>query len=95
LVSLDSAQAYPVRQFYIPAFGRFTLDKVTAGSYDIRYRDLSNGTLSRAEEFNLEEISTYDSAQFRDIIKFRNITMTLYKVQNGNMQTYGLSEDEF
>lgn len=86
---MDGAQAYPVRQFYIPAFGSFTLNKVTAGSYDIRYRDLSNGRLSRSEAFNLKEIQTYDGVQYS------NITMTLYKVQNGNMQTYGLSEAEF
>jgi len=56
LVSLDGAMAYPVRQFYIPSFGNFTLNKVTAGSYDIRYRDLGNGGLSRSEAFYLEEI---------------------------------------
>lgn len=89
LVSLDNAQAYPVRQFYIPAFGSFTLNKITAGSYDIRYRDLGNGGLSRSEAFNLEEIQTYDG------IQYSNIKMTLYKVHNGNMQTYGLSEAEF
>lgn len=89
LVSLDGAKAYPVRQFYIPAFGSFTLTKVTAGSYDIRYRDLSNGGLSRSENFNLEEIQTYNGVQYSDI------TMTLYKVRNGNMQTYNLSEAEF
>lgn len=89
LVALGRVQAYPVRQFYIPAFGRFTLNKVTAGSYDIRYRDLDDGRLSRSEAFNLEEIPTYNGTQFS------NITMTLYKVQNGNMQTYGLSEAEF
>lgn len=89
LVSLNGAQAYPVRQFYIPAFGSFTLNKITAGGYDIRYRDLGNGSLSRSEAFNLEEIQTYDGVQYS------NITMTLYKVQNGNMQTYGLAEAEF
>jgi curved DNA-binding protein CbpA len=89
MVSLDGAQAYPVRQFYIPAFGRFTVTKVTAGSYDIRYRDLSNGGLSRSQAFDLEEKSTHNGTQFS------NITMTLYKVKNGNMQTYGLSETEF
>lgn len=89
LVSLNSAKAYPVRQFYIPAFSKFTLNKVTAGNYDIRYRDLSNGGLSRSEAFNLKETSTYNGTQYS------NLTMTLYKVQNGNMQTYGLSEAEF
>ena len=89
LVSLDGPNAFPVRVFFIPAFGQFTLSKVTAGSYDIRYRDLNNGGLSRSEAFDLEEIRTHDGTQFS------NITMTLYKVQNGNMQTYGLSETEF
>jgi hypothetical protein len=89
LFSLDNTEAYPVRQFYIPAFGSFTLNTITAGSYDIRYRDLGNGGLSRSEAFNLKEVKTYVGVQFS------NITMTLYKVQSGNMQTYGLSEAEF
>lgn len=88
LVSLDGTQAYPIRQFYIPAYGSFTLKKVRAGSYDIRYRDLNNGSLSRSETFSLGEMSTSNGKQYS------NITMTLYKVQNGNMQTYGLSETE-
>lgn len=89
LVTLDGRQAYPVRQFFISAFGKFTLNKVRAGSYDIRYRDLTTGGLSRSEAFTLNEKPTYNGAQFS------NMTMTLYKVQNGNMQTYGLSEAEF
>jgi len=89
LVTLDGAQAYPVRQFYIPAFGSFTLNKVAAGNYDIRYRDLDSGRLSRSEAFSLEEIPTNGGTQFS------NMTMTLYKVEHGNMQTYDLSESEF
>lgn len=89
LVSLDGDQAYPVRQFYIPAFGSFTLKNASAGSYDIRYRDLTAGGLSRSEAFILSEIHTNEGTQFS------NITMTLYKVRNGNMKTYGLVETEF
>lgn len=89
LVSLDGAQAYPVRQSYIPAFASFTLKKVTAGSYDIRYRDLVTGGLSRSEAITLSEVHTNEGAQYS------NLTMTLYKVKNGNMKTYGLSETEF
>jgi hypothetical protein len=89
LVSLDGPQAYPVRTFFIPANGTFTLNKVKAGSYDVRYRDLGNGALSRSESFTLEEITKANGTQFS------NITMTLYKVQHGNMKTYGLSEAEF
>ena len=89
LVSLEGAEAYPVRQFYIPAYSKFTVNKVNAGSYDVRYRDLNSGGLSRSESFNLEETEIDGGTQFS------NYTMTLYKVRNGNMQTYGLSEAEF
>lgn len=89
LVSLDGPQAYPVRTFFISAHGSFTLKQVTAGSYDIRYRDLNTGGLSRSEAFNLEETPTANGTQFSDF------TMTLYKVRNGNMKTYGLAEGEF
>ncbi len=89
LVSLEGAEAYPVRQFYIPAYSKFTAYKVKAGSYDVRYRDLYSGGLSRSESFNLEETEIDGGTQFS------NYTMTLYKVHNGNMQTYGLSEAEF
>jgi hypothetical protein len=89
LVSLDGPQAYPVRQFYIPAYGSFSVKKVRAGAYDIRYRDLGDGGLSRSEEFTLEETPTSNGTQFS------NLTMTLYKVQHGNMQTHRLSEAEF
>lgn len=89
LVSLEGAEAYPIRQFYIPAYSKFTVNKVNAGSYDVRYRDLNSGGLSRSESFNLEETEIDGGKQFS------NYTMTLYKVRNGNMQTYGLSEAEF
>lgn len=89
LVSLEGAQAYPVRQFFIPAHGSFSIKKVKAGAYDIRYRDLGDGGLSRSEAFELSETPTYNGTQFS------NITMTLYKVQHGNMQTHRLSETEF
>lgn len=89
LVSLDGDAAYPVRQFFIPAHSRFTMNKVTAGNYDIRYRDLGNGGLSRSEAFDVEETRTTDGVQFSEL------TMTLYKVQDGNFQTYDLADSEF
>lgn len=89
LVSLDGGAAYPVRQFFIPAHSRFTMNKVTANGYDIRYRDLESGKLSRSEAFDVEETRITDGVQFSDI------TMTLYKVQDGNFQTYELADSEF
>ncbi|MBC7751666.1 MAG: J domain-containing protein [Candidatus Saccharibacteria bacterium] len=89
LISSDGSVAYPVRQFYIPAFGGFILRDVSKGNYDIRYRDLSDGRLSRSDSFNVEEIETSEGKQFS------NITMTLYKMQNGNFKTYPIQESDF
>jgi hypothetical protein len=87
LVSLDGSYARPVRLVFIPAHGRFMVKAVTAGSYDVRYRDLITGYLSRSEQFTLEEKKTSRGTQYSDL------TLTLYKVQNGNMTTYNLAED--
>jgi len=89
LVSLNGPKAYPVRNIFILAYEKFTLDNVTAGKYDIRYRDLNSGHLARSESFDVDEISTYNSINYSDI------TMTLYKVLDGNMETYDLAESEF
>jgi hypothetical protein len=79
----------PVRHVFIPARGVFKLNKVNAGNYDVRYRDLSTGALSRSESFILKEVRTSEGISYSDL------TMTLYKVRDGNMQTYALSEDAF
>ena len=89
LVSLDGPAAHPVCFFFIPAHSRFTVEKVTAGTYDVRYRDLSQGSLARSEEFSVKEPETLDGT------RYNNITMTLYKIRNGNMRTFNLAEDEF
>ncbi|KAF2394332.1 J domain-containing protein [Pseudomonas frederiksbergensis] len=89
LVALEGKVARPARQIFIPAHGRFTIKNLTAGNYDVRYRDLTSGNLSRSELMRLTETSTYKG------IQYSVITLTLYKVVNGNTATYGLSEDEF
>jgi hypothetical protein len=38
---------------------------------------------------------TLDEVQTNEGTQFSNMTMTLYKVRNGNMQTFGLAEAEF
>lgn len=89
LVSLEGDTAYPARQFYIPGGSRFRMEEVTPGTYDIRYRDLGSGGLSRSESFEVEERRTSTG------IEYSEMTMTLYKVQDGNFHTYDLAEAEF
>ncbi|MFJ4544194.1 J domain-containing protein [Pseudomonas sp. NPDC088885] len=89
LVSLDGKTARPARQIFIPAHSQFTIKNLTPGSYDVRYRDLTSGNLSRSESMRLTETSSSKG------IRYSAVTLTLYKVANGNTSTYGLSEDEF
>lgn len=78
-----------VRYFYIPAYGGLILRDITAGSYDVRYMDLDSGTISKSESFNLQEINNYTGT------RFSQVTMTLYKVANGNMETTTIPDSEF
>ena len=89
LVFHDLKSQFPVREFFIPAFGKFILPKVAQGFYDIRYRDLISGELLKSQGFRLEE------SREEGGIRYSSITMTLYTVINGNMSTYPISENEF
>jgi hypothetical protein len=86
---LSANQAIEARMCYIPAYSSFTFSSVMAGRYDVRYRDLDTGGLSKTEEFVLEEKKTYSGTSYS------NLTLTLYKVANGNMTTEAIDESKF
>lgn len=85
----DTSKQKPIRTIYIPAFNIFTINNVRAGTYDVRYQDLDNGGFSKTEKFTLEETPTYSGVQYS------TVTLTLYKIQNGNMQIEGITLGDF
>lgn len=89
IITIDGGVDKPVRQFYVPARGSFMAENVSPGEYDVRYRDLLSGALSRSEPMKLEQIEIENGT------RFSQMRMTLYKVRNGNMKTYPLAETEF
>ena len=89
LVALDADKTLPIRHAFVPAHQSFTINKIRAGRYDVRYKDLSDGSLLRSEEFSLQEISEPEG------IRYSESRMTLYKIANGNMQSYPLNPNEF
>ena len=89
LVYLGNGDPKTVRSFFIPSGGGLVLRNVTIGEYDIRYKDLEDNQIAKSESFSVQEINEGTGTQFS------NITMTLYKVANGNMQTTPISENEF
>jgi hypothetical protein len=78
-----------LREAFIPARGRFTMYTLAAGHYDLRFFSLDTGHKARTEAFDLSESRLPDSVQYS------TMRMTLYKVLNGNAQTYDLTDDEF
>jgi hypothetical protein len=89
LVHHGGGELLPVRCFFIRAHDRFTLDKVRAGRYDIRYKDLDSGATSKSSAFNLEEVRVTDG------VEYTQMELTLYTVVAGNMRMRGISEEEF
>jgi hypothetical protein len=89
LFSLDMAPPKAASVFFIRAHDTFTVEDIKPGTYDVRYRDLTSGTLSRTEPLNLREVETANG------VEFSRLTVTLYKVRNGNMQVQPISNNEF
>jgi hypothetical protein len=89
LFSIDTEPPEPIRVFFIRANETFTVENVRAGNYDVRYRDLDSGGLSRTERFNLNEL------RGGGVVSYSQLTLSLYKVRDGNMQTYSILENEF
>lgn len=89
---------YPVRHFYIEKNDVFILNNIRPGMYDVRYQNLSTGALSKSELFFLAEDTEYIpdlDGNMRSSTSYSNMVMTLYKIKDGNMQTYSLSEEDF
>ena len=89
LFSLDGSKPKPVRTLYIPAHGLFTIHEIGPGNYDVRYRDLASGYIFKTDSFVIEQTHTTNG------IRYSDFTMTLYKVRNGNMQTYEIPPADF
>ena len=89
LFDLNAPHPSAVRVFFLKAGGKFGVKDIRVGTYDVRYRSLNSGYLAKSEKFELTEREEERG------IRYSNISMTLYKVLNGNMQTYSISEDDF
>lgn len=89
LYSLRPGSTRPVRHIFVPAHKRFTMNKIDAGPYDVRYKDLDSGAIQRSERFELQQTTVDEGIQYSDM------SLTLYKVSNGNMETFVIDEQDF
>lgn len=87
LVSQGGEQPQVVRHLYVPAFQRFTVDRLPPGQYDLRYRNLASGALARTPPVTvMAPQSTPDGA---------TLSVELYKEPQGKLPTLRLAEKEF
>jgi hypothetical protein len=89
LFKLSSERPQTVRAFFVKQGQEFTVENVTRGTYDVRYRNLSTCKLFRTEKFKVKQ----DKKSNR--IEFSRIELTIYKVVTGNTRHASIQEDDF
>ncbi len=92
LVSLDGMQPQTVRHLYVPAFRRFAVEQLTAGRYEVRYRNLATGALARSAAVTVQEASA-PAVQPGDAST--GPTVALQKQPQGNPRALQLAEADF
>ncbi|GAB3474273.1 SEL1-like repeat protein [Polaromonas eurypsychrophila] len=78
------------RNFYVKFGEKFTAKSLTPGTYAMRYRFVgSDDTFEADKPFLLSETATESGR------RFSNVTVTLYKVRDGNMTTKKIPSEDF
>lgn len=78
------------RNFYVKFGEKFTAKSLAPGTYAMRYRFVgSDDTFEADKPFLLSETTTESGR------RFSNVTVTLYKVRDGNMKTKKVPSEDF
>ena len=78
-----------LRHVFIPLGASFTMTSVSPGAYDIRYRALDTGALSKSEPMQMAQTKTERGT------RYTTMRLTLYRVAGGNTSFESLPEDKF
>ena len=90
LYNLDVTPPGLASVFFVKTSDQFTVEQITPGSYELRYRNLDTGDLFRTEALPLEE--TVDPSGRTAIT---HLTVRLYGAIDGEMETYPITEEDF
>jgi hypothetical protein len=77
------------RTFWLKAGERFTANKLDVGTYIMQYKDSRTGKIYEAERFTLSETPINNG------IQYSQVTVTLYKVLDGNLEMREVSPENF
>ena len=78
-----------MRHVFIPAGSTFTIENIRNGEYDVRYRDLSDGSLARSRSMRFREVVSSEG------VRYSVVTLTLYRVSGGNTSFSQIDESAF
>lgn len=78
-----------LRHVFIPLGGSFAIDELPAGSYDIRYRDLTSGQVAKSEPITLNQVQDAQGA------RYSVVRVSLYRLTSGNLSFSPLAEEQF
>ncbi len=99
LVSQGGDQPQVVRHIYVPAFQRFTVDRLPPGQYDLRYRNLASGALARTPAVTVaaapQALPDGGQAPHPTATGEAPLTVALYKEPQGKLPALRLAEKEF
>lgn len=88
----DMQKKLPIRTFTIAPKQQFTCENISPGIYEVRYKELyQDGDApkgNKSETISLNETNTPYGTQYDDV------SLTLYRVPNGNTQTYAIEGDD-
>ncbi|MBR1886424.1 MAG: hypothetical protein IJ812_08445 [Schwartzia sp.] len=88
----DVQKKIPVRAFHIRQGESFTVTELTPGKYEVRYRELYENDMpsygSKSETFSLKQRRTPTGTEYS------TLSLTLYKVRNGNTQAKRIDANE-
>lgn len=67
LYALRDPRAFTVRWVFVRAGDRFVVSNLRAGRYDLRYRDLDSGVITRTEAFDLKEATVAEGTRYTQV----------------------------
>lgn len=89
LTTSSPTETKTVRHLLLKARERFSLKNLSPGNYQIMYLDLDSGHITKSQEFKVTETNEGDG------IRYSNMSITLFRVRNGNFKSEAIGLDEF
>ncbi len=89
LVSVTDPEPKTVRSIFVLAHGQFSVRRIRAGTYEVRYHQLGSGTLLRSSTFALEESAIAGGT------RYSIVTLALQKAADESANAYPLAAEEF